>query len=274
MPHVDEDLEDGFRISENDAGVMVMDRVFFCYDLEGDDPVEIFSSALLMTDPIFTGLAHTGANIPDNGEIIVVNGKSLICRNRSLEPWPTHDAIVTCNYMGAEIGIAGFGPKIIEVDTAVEQSETDFDFANLQLAWAARQTIKVPPPIALAAADTIDARSPIWSPKHTLVITREQTEDPDAIGDAYVGWTNSDVVRGYAANTLLMMKIGGRNVGTGIWTTTYMIARDPLGKWKQVVRWKFPDGRYPALTAADVIASKGIVEVTVQGSRPWASLDL
>lgn len=275
MPHVDENLIDGLSVSRSADGYKLT-RVFHCKDLTGTTPTDVIVQALSLTS---TGTSHTGANIPEQWEAFTFGGRSFWCKDADAVPWSTNDAIVTCTYDTISPPVAGFGPLQIEVGASLEQSETDFDFENLQLPFASRSPITVFAPLDIAEEEQ-SVRVPIYVPKACLIITRQESSSPEPRSDGWVGWTNSDTFRGYAANTVLMLDIRGRNGGDGIWNTTYWMARDPLGKWKQIARWRNTDGTFPKLTPADLAGGGdigigyGIREVIVQGSKAFGPLGL
>lgn len=270
-PTITEDLSDGLQLSQSDDGTIRFTRVFFCADMPGANPKEVFTAPLLM---VSGGLTHTGADIPNRWDLLTVRGINFWCKGRSISPWPPNDAVLTATYDTVEPPVAGFGPTIVEVGSTLEQDTTVFDAANQILAWGSRAIIVVNPPSAHSGEDPQYPAVPILVPKPTIVITRETSTSPESDADTHVGRTNSVIWRGYAVSTVLCLSIVGRNSGDGIWSTTYSFARDPLGKFVQIARWKDAKGLYPALTVADVSARAGIKDVVVQGSSNFNLMSL
>lgn len=275
MPEVEEDLIDGLALEEIN-GVLTLTRVFFCKDLEGADAVTTLASALLLTDG---GNAHTGADVPGEFDSLTVNGKTLYVQSRKLSPWPPADAEVRVVYTETPrtIGDAGFGPTQWECGASLEQGETDFDWANMQLPFDQRTPIEVAyTPAGGEERTAQNPRVPVYLIKPTMQATREETDDPSDRASEFVGYTNSKVFRGREKNTVLCMEIRGRNPGnTGKWTTTYQFAEDRNGKWMQIARWTEPfSGQPPRLAVADLAAENGIKQITVQGEKDFDELDL
>lgn len=272
LPHVWEDLNEGLRMGQGEDGIWRLSRSFFCTDLPGANALEIFSAPYTMTAT--GGTAHTGGNIPDRWEQINVRGITLWCKSRDADPWPPTDAVVTANYDSESPPVAGFAPATIEVGSTLEQAETVFDADNLKLPFASRVMISVDPPSAYAGADPQYPSVPILVPKPSIVITREQSSSPEWMADRFVGKRNSINWRGYAPGTVLCLSICGRNGGDGIYVSTFCFARDPLGKFLQVMRWKDALGGFPILTAADISGRKGIREVDVQGMDDFNAMSI
>lgn len=259
-------------MSQDDSGKWTLNRSFFCTDLPGSTPLDMFSAPYAMTTT--GGVTHGGGNIPDRWELLTVRGIDLWCKSRDVEPWPPSDAVVLATYDSDSPPIAGFGPPTIEVGSTLEQSTTVFDAANLALAWASRAIIKVDPPTANAGEDPQYPEVPILVPKPSIVITRETSTSPEADADRFVGRRNSVIWRTYPIGTVLCYSIVGRNAGDGIWQSTYQFARDPSGKFLQVIRWKDSQGRFPALTITDVSTRKGIKDVNVQGEDDFNAMGI
>jgi hypothetical protein len=187
MPaNVQEDLSDGLRITE-EGGVKQLTRIFFCTDLSGSSPIEILYSPYLL---IASEGTHTGGDIPERGERITIGGEDFWCISRSIEPWGTNDATVTCVYSTQsqpEPGGSGYSPTITEVGTTLEQDQTNFDATNLALAYASRTPITIPPPAAFAGQPSQNPTVPIFVSKATIVVSRTQTVSPEA--DSEHHWT-------------------------------------------------------------------------------------
>lgn len=281
MPTVEEDLNNGLALSEDEAGKKTLTRVFFCKDLTGGNPVDLFASALEL---VAGGIAHTGGDIPKRNDKLTVQGTDYWVKTRELKPWPPADADVTVVYTTdppAESGTAGLGPVTVEVGATLDQAETDFDYANLQLPFASRQTIRIPyDPSAVsppASAPTFGARVPILLPKPVSNYNRDEAiseTDFEDKADAYVGCTNSVPWKGRAKGTVLCLAIIGRKGGDGVMAANYQFARDKHG-FKQVARVIDPNTGQPVpLDAAKVAAGNGVKEVTVQGEADFNALAL
>jgi len=281
QPHLDEDLADGFSISRKN-GRLVMTRTFFAINLTGATPPERLAQALLLHAG--TGAAeHTGANLPDDGDEVEINDKTLSANDFAVSPWGAADAEIRVTYTEdlRDQDFAGYGPTIKEVGATVEEEETDFDYANLQLPLDQRTRIKVrydpdasPPSGSSTEKKAQDARVRRWRGRPVIIFTREQSHDPEDLAADYVSMINSAVWRGYAAGTVLCISILGRNAGDGKWVTTYQFAVDKHG-FKQYARWIDPEtGLPPSLLTFMIGHQNGITEVTVQGEANFAGLNL
>ncbi len=287
-PELWEDLNSSFRIGRNN-GKFQMTREFHALHLIGLTPPERLAQALSLTA---TGVAHAGANLPDDGEereIVVVGKAHKVYANVfDVEPWSNDEAGIRVTYtheMRGQIEFIGFGPVTKEVGASVEEIETDFDWENLQKPYEQRKRITVrhnswrdaidyTTPLQTHEDRPQDVRVRMWRGKPVLNFTRDQTADPEPMADEFVGFTNNAVWRGYAKNTVLCIAIVGRSIGTGVWNTLYSFARDKNG-FKQYARWINPDtGNAPELTVPMILGFNGVREITVQGDANFAQLNI
>jgi hypothetical protein len=269
-------LIEGLRLRLSN-GKLQMTRKFEARALTGTAS-ERLAQALTLTS---VGTAHTGVNLPVDGETFTVGGVTLYANDFDVEPWADADAYISVTYTTDKRGVdvAGYGPRTKEVGSTLELGETDFDWANLQLPYASRTRIQVSyDPSSAGApganAKTVDVRVPRWFNKSVRIYTNEQTVDPEGQADDFVGMVNSALFDGQPAGTLLCVSITGRYSGDGRWVRRVEIARDPMG-FKQYPRYIDPQtGQAPALTTAQIAASNGIAEAEVQGEANFTLLNI
>jgi hypothetical protein len=279
MPHLNKDLVDGLKVGRRD-GKWFMSQRYEATGLTGANVKEMLAQALDLTA---TGTAHTGDNLPVDGEEDTFGTKKVYANHFDVEPWGVNDAYVTVTWTDKKRGnfdVVGFGPVVKEVGATVEEIQTDFDYANLLLPLAQRQRIQVsydelvegPPTGTAKVIDATGVRR--FHGRAVLNFTREQTVDPETMAPLYVAFTNLNTWRGYPRGTVLCLSIIGRNAGDGIWSTSYSFAVDRLG-FKQYARYTVPEtGHAPRLSVAQIAGQNGITEVVVQGEVDFSGMQL
>lgn len=241
-------------------GKFYASEIYQVYGCTGATPIQVLADALAAT-----GLPGTA------GSLVVTIGavtKSLGVSTRTpkVDNGSNDTAEVEIAYTEDDMIVAGYGPVIREFDSSLEQINTDLDEANLRLKIAGSSYAFITVAFGTATQQVQVTR---LAPRATKVFTREETVDPEANQNAFIGKTNSGTFGSWAIGTGLCVRIAARNPGDGKWTTVYQFAKRDEG-WKQFGRYTFSNGSFPP----NASPGNGIIEVTVQGSADFNTLGL
>lgn len=264
MPTVSSGLSENLRFTEDpDTGRITYIERYEVTDLTPGTPAALFAQALAL--------------VPARGTAGPIVGTVVV--QRIPEAWGATDCYIDVVYQTPAIGGIGDPPQIT-IQTSLQQSESDFDAANLALPFGSRTPITVkydqssngaPGPSPLSQS----VRVPVLQPRSVVTFTRTINYNPAAESWVYVGKKNADVFLGEAIGTFLCLEMTAEAVTSSRWRQQISFAYDPIEKFQQVARWVNPTtGVAPELTAAQVNGQNGIKLIDVQGSVNFAPLGL
>jgi hypothetical protein len=251
MPTINARLSENLILRRSREGLLEGTETFYVEGITSNaDPKAMLAEALSAT-----GIPEAGTTA-----VVTVAGlpRTLGVADVTATPDGSNAATVTVSWAErAAIDPAGFGPTVKRATTTVEQGETEFDYSNQILPPGSRSPITVTYNDGTGAKTRVTAPIPVFIPRSTRVIEREETNPPEQY-EEYVGLTNSTTFAGKAAGTLLFVFHDAVNVGDGKWRHTFQFAYDKRG-FTAIARYINPDtGLPPSLTAADFAAQNGV----------------